>query len=53
MHFGARPALFLALSSRLVLAPAPPGPTGAVDVTVATKADGTSATSSADRFTYR
>ncbi len=45
-------AFFLALSSRLVIALAPPHAAGAVAVTVTTRV-GTSATSSADQFTYR
>jgi len=45
-------ALFLPLSSSLVIALAPIESRGTVDVTVTTS-QGTSATSSADRFTYR
>jgi len=45
------PTLFAQLSSSLVVALAPPQGPGSVDVTVRT-AGGTSATSSADRFTY-
>jgi hypothetical protein len=47
------PAFFLTLSSSFIVALAPPQPRGTtVDVTVTTK-NGTSATSAADRFTYR
>ena len=49
---GGHPALFLALSSSLIVALAPIERHVAVDVTVTTP-QGTSATSSADRFTYR
>ena len=53
VSFGAgHRALFLGLSHSLLLALAPPGATGTVDVTVATRA-GTSGPSSADHFTYR
>ncbi len=52
VDFGARhPALFYRLNSSLIFALAPPGASGTVDVTVRTSA-GTSAVSSADRFTY-
>jgi hypothetical protein len=54
VYFGstAHPALFLGSSSSMILALAPSEPAGTtVDVTVKTRA-GTSATSSADRFTY-
>lgn len=51
VKFGARPALFLRLSSGFIIALAPPAPAGTVDVTVRTTA-GTSAISSADKFTY-
>ena len=52
VSFGAGHHAFnLTLSSRLIVALAPAG-TGTVDVTVTTR-NGTSATSSADRFTYR
>ncbi len=53
VRFGTRRTLFLALTSRLIIALAPPGGTGTVDVTVTTGAGGSSATSSADQFTYR
>jgi hypothetical protein len=52
VSFGTKHALFLSLSSKLVIALAPTQGSGKVDVTVTTKA-GTSATSSADQFTYR
>ena len=48
--FGAVPASFLIVSSTELVAYSPPG-TGTVDVTVTT-AGGTSATSSAEQFTY-
>jgi hypothetical protein len=50
VDFGNTPTLELPLTSTLILALAPPG-LGTVDVTVHT-AKGTSATSSADRFSY-
>jgi hypothetical protein len=52
VSFGSQKAVFLALSSKLIIALAPSESAGTVDVTVTTKA-GTSATSTADRFTYR
>lgn len=53
VRFGAgHPARFVPLSSRRILALAPPERSGAVDVTVTTR-DGTSAPSRADQFTYR
>ena len=52
VSFGSKRALALGVSSRLIIALAPTQPSGTVvDVTVTTKA-GTSATSSADHFTY-
>ncbi len=53
VRFGTRRTLFLALTSRLIFAFAPPGGTGTVDVTVTTRAGGSSATSGADQFSYR
>ncbi len=50
--FGGKPALFVGLGARFVLALAPTGVSGTVDVQVTTTA-GTSAPSGADRFTYR
>jgi Immunoglobulin I-set domain len=50
VYFGSRAAVGIVLSSTQILVLAPSG-TGTVDVTVKT-AGGTSATSSADRFTY-
>ncbi len=54
VDFGAgHKAFFLGLGGHVILALAPPQPSGTVaDVTVTTRA-GTSATSSADRFTYK
>ncbi len=49
--FGGHRTLFLGLTGQLVLALAPPGVSGTVNVQVTTRA-GTSATSSADQFTY-
>jgi len=51
VQFGAHRAFFLTLSNTLILALAPPQASGTVDVTVTTP-KGTSATSSADEFTY-
>ncbi len=51
VDFGSRPSLFLPLGRTVIVALAPPAPAGTVDVTVRTRS-GTSATSSADRFTY-
>ena len=53
VDFGAgHPAFYLPLSSTFIVALAPPARGTTVDVTVTT-ANGTSATSAADRFTYR
>jgi len=49
--FGGHKAIDVPLNGGLILALAPLGPSGAVDVRVTTKT-GTSPTSSADRFTY-
>jgi hypothetical protein len=49
--FGGRPTLFLGLGSRFVIALAPIGPSGTVDVQVRTRV-ATSATGTADHFTY-
>ncbi len=52
VDFGTQPAIFLQLDSSLILALAPPEPTGTkVDVTVTTPL-GTSATTPADGFTF-
>jgi hypothetical protein len=52
VHFGATPAVTYSVnSSTSITATAPPHAAGAVDITV-TAANGTSATSSADLFTY-
>jgi len=51
VRFGATSASFVVGSSTNITATAPPGAAGTVDVTVTT-ADGTSAISAADRFTY-
>jgi hypothetical protein len=50
VDFGSKPALFYTLSSTQILALAPSG-SGTVDITVKTTS-GTSATSTADRFSY-
>jgi hypothetical protein len=53
VKFASTPALsIMVVSDHLVLAIAPPEPSGTVDISVAT-VHGTSATSNADRFTYR
>ena len=52
VDFGTQPAIFLQLGGNVIIALAPPEPTGTkVDVTVTTLL-GTSATSRADRFTF-
>ena len=51
VYFGTQRALFLQLTNSLIIALAPYGPTGSVDVTVRTSV-GTSAATSADTFTY-
>ena len=53
VRFGTRPAFFLAFTRGLIVAFAPTGGTGTVDVTVTTRTGATSALSSADQFTYR
>ena len=50
--FGGQRTVYLDINDHVILALAPYGPTGTVDVT-AVNATGTSATSPADQFTYR
>jgi hypothetical protein len=52
VDFGSHPTFFLRLSSRYILALAPPAPAGTTDITVRTRA-GTSTKTPADQFTYR
>ncbi len=53
VDFGSQPAIFMQLGDNVIVALAPPEPSGTrVDVTVVTPG-GTSATSHADRFRYR
>jgi hypothetical protein len=52
VDFGSKRAFHLSLGTSLIVALVPAGNSGTVDVTVKTR-NGTSATSSADQYTYR
>ncbi len=52
VFFGATSATITSVTNTQIIATAPAGVVGTVDITVHTQFDGTSATSAADRFTY-